>query len=130
MKKFHVTNLLLLVIMLAMSLTMMGCSSDDDDESDGLIYNQTSYRAEVNFIGVEVVNVNAGELIMNDSLDQDSTYLFQVTLFDSAGNVVITIDSSFYVDDDDENQTINETDCSWFISITENNGEFRVLSAS
>jgi len=130
MQKTQITKLSLLALLLAISLLMMSCSSDDDDEADGLIYNQTTYRAQVNFIGVEVVNVNAGELLANDSLDKDSTYLFQVTLFDSAGNVVETIDSSLYVDDDDENQTFNETDYSWLISITENNGEFRVLSAS
>ena len=130
MKKTLITKLSLLALMLAMSLIMMSCSSDDDDESDGLIYNQTSYRAQVNFIGVEIVNVNAGELLANDNLEKDSTYVFQVTLFDSAGSVVQVIDSTMYVDDDDENQEINNTDCSWFISITEENGSFRVLSAS
>jgi len=129
MKKSVMTMLPLFALVLAMSLLMMSCSSDDDD-SNGLIYNQTTYRAQVNFIGLEIVNVNAGELLANDSLDKGSTYLFQVTLFDSAGNVVQMIDSSMYVDSDDENQEINEQDCSWFISITEENGEFRVLSAS
>ena len=130
MKKTAITKLSLLALILAMSLIMMGCSSDDDDEADGLIYNQTAYRAQVNFIGIEVVNVNAGGLIANNSLEKNSTYLFQVTLFDSAGTVVGTIDSSLYVDDDNENQTINGTNCSWFISITENESEFTVLSAS
>lgn len=130
MKKPQIATLTLFALLLAMSLLLMSCSSNNDDESDGVIFNQTSYRAQVNFIGIEILNVNAGQLLAYDNLDEDTTYLFQVTLFDSAGNVVQVIDSSIYVDNDDENQEINNTDCRWFISITEENGTFRVLSAS
>lgn len=131
MKTTYVKQLFLLVFILMMSLTMLSCSSDsDDDDNDGLIYNQTAYRVTVNFLNFKIVELTPGALLPEKDLEKNTTYLYQVTFFDNAGNVLEVQDHTIVIDGVTGEREINGQSCSWFIRISGDRGDFRVISAS
>jgi hypothetical protein len=129
MKISFMKNLCMLLLIFVLSMGMVSCESDDDD-IDGLIYNQTPHRVQVNFLGIKVVELTPGLLLGESALDKGSTYLFQVTVFESSGNVLEVIDSALVIDDNTGDREINNQTASWFIRISGDNPPFNVVSAS
>ena len=123
-------KLFLLVCILLISLTMISCSSSSNKDTDGLIYNQTSYRVWTNFISLKVVALTAGQMLEERDLERGNTYVFQVTVFDDSNTAIDVIDSFIYIDYNTGNQNINGRNCNWYIQIYEEAGRFRVFSAS
>ena len=123
-------KLFLLVCILLISLTMISCSSSSNKDTDGLIYNQTSYRVWTNFISLKVVALTAGQMLEERDLEKGNTYVFQVTVFDDSNTAIDVIDSLIYIDYNTGNQNINGRNCNWYIRIYEEAGRFRVFSAS
>ncbi len=131
MKTTHVKTLFLLAFIFMVSMSMLSCSSSSDDKDvDGLIYNQTPYRVTVNFLGIKIVDLSAGELYTEKGLEKDTTYLFQVTVLDNAGAALEVTDSTIVIDSNTDDRDINGQTCSWFIRISEDSAPFRVVSAS
>lgn len=131
MKTTYVNKMFLLVFILMMSLSMLSCSSDSsDDDNDGLIYNQTANPVTVNFLNVKIVELTPGALLPEKSLEKDTTYLYQVTFFDNAGNVLEVQDHTIVIDGITGEREINGQSCSWFIRISGDVGNFRVIDAS
>lgn len=122
-------KMFLLVCIFAISMVMIGCSSSSKD-TDGLIYNQTANRVWVNFISIKVVALAAGQMVEEDDLERGNTYVFQVTVFDDAGNTIDVLDSFIYIDDNTGNQNINGRKCNWYIQVYQEGGRFKVFSAS
>ena len=130
MNKNGLRRVLLLGCLLMISLMMWGCSSSSSDsKTDGLIFNQTPYRAQINFHGVKIVEVLSGQLLGEYDLKRSSAYVYQITIYNGS-TVLEVIDHFIDIPYNPGYYRINGRGCNWYINISGSKAPFQVVSAS
>ncbi len=129
MYKNVVGKLLLLLCVAAISLIMMNCGSSSEKDTVGLILNETTYRVQVNFIGVKIVELQAGQAHIEYELKKGNSYEFQVTVLDGA-DVLQVIDSLLYIPSNPNEQREENRRYHWIIKISGNEVPFQVTAVS
>jgi hypothetical protein len=132
MKNHILTKCILCVMLLSMSLFMLSCNDDDDeDPRDGLLDNQTPYNIRVNFMGVKISEVPTGELVRENALEEGTTYQVQVSLVDAEGTTVEILPiHSLYIDRSADDNRVREKTCSWYLSVFGDASPFSLTSGS
>ena len=132
MKKLIFKRVILCLMLLSVSIFMIGCGDDDDDDPrEGLLNNQTPYNIRVNFMGVKISEVPTGEMVRENALEAGTTYQVQVSIVDSTGTVTEVLEThSLYINRSGDDNRINGTTCSWYLSVVGNSSPFSITSGS
>ncbi|MBD3308698.1 hypothetical protein GF339_19960 [candidate division KSB3 bacterium] len=115
---------------------LIGCSDDDNganptvtqsianaDPSAGFIANATTYRLVIEIDGdtASTFSLDPG-VIVNLSLQEQTTHLLHVTVFDGTGDKLAEYLNSFYIDEIPLDNRLNDFLCSWYVEIISESG--------